>query len=266
MNLRICSLASGSSGNSYVVFTDSTALLVDAGISCKRISEGLSDLGLALSDISGILVTHEHSDHIKGLPVLLKKGLRLYANRETKNGIEDALCISIDPENTVIFNQNGVFQIGDIEITSFSTSHDALNPTAFAFESDGKRICIVTDTGCISPEIKDQIRLADILVLESNHDENVLKMGPYPWFLKQRILSDKGHLSNEAAANVLAEIIAEEKSEKRRIVLLAHLSKENNFPEMALTTVENTLRENGCSPRACIIKVLSRNEVSEIYG
>ena len=123
MNLRICSLASGSSGNSYVVFTDNTALIVDAGISCRRIAEGLGALGLSLSDVSGVLVTHEHSDHIKGLPVLLKKGLRLYANRETKEGIEDALSVNIDPENTVIFSQNGVFRIGDIEITSFSTPH-----------------------------------------------------------------------------------------------------------------------------------------------
>ena len=266
MNLRICSLASGSSGNSYVVFTDNTTLIVDAGISCKRICEGLESLGKSLADVSGILITHEHSDHIKGLPVLLKKNLPLYVNRETKRGIEDALSLEIAPGNTVIFEQNEVFRIGDIEITSFPTSHDALNPTAFAFEADGRRICIVTDTGCVSPEIKDQIRLADILVLESNHDENVLRMGPYPWFLKQRILSEAGHLSNEAAADALAEIVAEEKSEKRRIVLLAHLSRENNFPEMALTTVENTLRENGCSPRACVIKVLSRNEVSEIYG
>ncbi len=170
MNLRICSLASGSSGNSYVVFTESTTLIVDAGISCKRIAEGLEALGRSLADVNGILVTHEHSDHIKGLPVLLKKNLCLYANKETKEGIEDALCINIEPENTVIFNQNDVFEIGDIEITSFSTSHDAANPTAFAFEAEGKRICIVTDTGCISPDIKDQIRLADILVLESNHD------------------------------------------------------------------------------------------------
>ncbi len=267
MNLRICSLASGSSGNCYVISTDETMLLVDAGISCRQVEQRLDyAFGRSLDDIDAVLITHEHSDHIKGLARLLKLKRRLAANRETLDGIIDCLGLESEPENPMIFNNGDTFEIGDIKIDTFSTSHDAANPTGFAFENSGKRICIVTDTGCITDEIYDQMKRSDILVLESNHDENVLRMGPYPWFLKQRILSDRGHLSNETASAALADIIAAEDSQKQRIVLLAHLSKENNFPEMALATMENILRENGCKANSCIIRVLSRNEVSEIYG
>jgi phosphoribosyl 1,2-cyclic phosphodiesterase len=242
-------------------------LLVDAGISCRQVEQRLDyAFGRSLDDIDAVLITHEHSDHIKGLARLLKLKRRLAANRETLDGIIDCLGLEGEPENPMIFNNGDTFEIGDIKIDTFSTSHDAANPTGFAFENSGKRICIVTDTGCITDEIYDQMKRSDILVLESNHDENVLRMGPYPWFLKQRILSDRGHLSNETASAALADIIAGEDSQKQRIVLLAHLSKENNFPEMALATMENILRENGCKANSCIIRVLSRNEVSEIYG
>ena len=265
MNLKICSLASGSSGNCYAVSTDETMLLVDAGISCRQIEKRLDyAFGRCLDDVDAVLITHEHSDHIKGLPQLIKKKKQLAANRETFYGIERALGLAA-PDDRIVFKNGDSFFIGDIEVTSFSTSHDAANPTGFAFENGGTRICIVTDTGCITPAISNQMRLSDILVLESNHDENVLRMGPYPWFLKQRILSDKGHLSNETASQALADIGSSENSERQRIVLLAHLSRENNFPEMALTTMENILRENACRPSACIVRVLSGNEVSEIY-
>mgnify|MGYP002860817980 CR=1 FL=1 len=270
MNLKICSLASGSSGNCYAVSTDETMLLVDAGISCRQIEKRLDyAFGRCLDDVDAVLITHEHSDHIKGLPQLIKKKKQLAANRETFYGIERALGLAA-PDDRIVFKNGDSFFIGDIEVTSFSTSHDAANPTGFAFENGGTRICIVTDTGCITPAISNQMRLSDILVLESNHDENVLRMGPYPWFLKQRILSDEGHLSNEAAANALLRVLKEEKEAagevKSRLVLLAHLSRENNFPEMALATMSNILDAEGFSAGGRVkIRVLSRTEPSPLY-
>lgn len=261
MSFRICSLASGSSGNCYVVGTEDTVLLVDAGLSGKQIKERLEGLGLDISMLSGVLITHEHSDHIKGLSALAKLNIHIYSSEKTKEAINFESPVS----TCTCFELGQSFEIGDIKISTFSTSHDAAEPTGYCLSAEGKTICIVTDTGCISDEIKGFMAKADILVLESNHDENVLKMGHYPWFLKQRILSDKGHLSNETAAYALAEVISSDPSPKHRLVLLAHLSKENNFPEMAQSTMENILREKGCSPKSCSLHVLSRNEVSEIY-
>ena len=261
MSLRICSLASGSSGNCYVIASEDTVLLVDVGISCKQMKERLLDFGRELSEIDAVLITHEHSDHVKGLSALAKLNRRIYASQKTFEAIESQLPEEICKS----FSAGDSFQIGGIRVETFKTSHDAADPVGYSFEADGKTICIVTDTGYVSEEIKTYMAKADILVLESNHDENVLKIGPYPWFLKQRILSDKGHLSNEAAGSALAEIMIEENNTKKRQVLLAHLSKENNFPEMAQATIENILREKACSPKNCILQVLPRNEVSEIY-
>ncbi len=261
MSLRICSLASGSSGNCYVVSTEDTVLLVDAGLSGKQIKDRLCNLDKDIEKLDAVLITHEHTDHIKGLSALSKLNRRLYANKKTF----EAINLELNSENCQCFEVGDSFKIGDILVKSFKTSHDAADPVGYFFEAEGKGICIVTDTGYISEEIKNFISMSDILVLESNHDENVLKMGSYPWFLKQRILSDYGHLSNEAAAKALADVMKKENFSKKRQVLLAHLSKENNFPEMAQTTIENILREEGCSSKNCIVHVLSRNEVSEIY-
>lgn len=261
MSLRICSLASGSSGNCYVVGTEDTVLLVDAGLSGKQIKERLADLDQDINNVNAVLITHEHSDHIKGLSALSKLNRLIFASEKTF----EALNLELDSDLCQSFNPGEQFEIGDILVSTFKTSHDAADPVGYCFESEGKAICIVTDTGYVSEEIKSFISKADILVLEANHDENVLKMGRYPWFLKQRILSDEGHLSNEAAATALAEVMLAENPCKQRQVLLAHLSKENNFPEMAQATLENILRERGCSPKNCTLHILSRNEVSKIY-
>ena len=263
MELAICSLASGSSGNSYVIRSENTAVLVDAGISNRQICAGLSRLGLSADDLGGVLVTHEHSDHIKGIATLMKRcGARLYATELT------AAQLKAGPERLRAVEPGEVFEIGDIEISCFSVSHDAADPVGYSFRNGGSVITVVTDTGCVSEEIKGFMQAADILVLESNHDENMLRMGRYPWFLKQRILSDRGHLSNEAAAIALAEVLEAERGSglKQRIVLLAHLSRENNFPEMALATMENILQEHGFTAgKETRIEVLARNEMSALY-
>ena len=266
MKLAICSLASGSSGNCFLVKTENTAVLVDAGISGRQVEHGLADLGISLKDISAVLITHEHSDHIKGLKVVSKaSGAAVYASRGTFRGIPFAEELL----RTEVFRPGDEFSIGDLAVRSFATSHDAAEPAGFSFRAEDRQISIVTDTGTVTESCLSCVKDADILVLESNHDESVLRMGRYPWFLKQRILSDSGHLSNDAAAGALLRILSEEKAQglqKKRLVLLAHLSKENNFPEMALQTMSNILGAGGFTAGGDLqLRVLSRTEPSPLY-
>ncbi|MBR0139577.1 MAG: MBL fold metallo-hydrolase [Firmicutes bacterium] len=264
MNMAICSLSSGSSGNTYLVLSERTAVLVDAGVSARQIGLRLSGLGLSTEALDAVLITHEHQDHISGLPVLMKKlDVPFYASRGTAEAIRGTM-----PKEPETVAPGEVLQIGDLQVNAFSTSHDAAEPLGFSFRSGGKQISIVTDTGCVTEEIFRNMRGSDILVLESNHDVNILRIGRYPWFLKQRIASDRGHLSNEAAAEALARLIEEERlagTEKDRTVLLAHLSRENNFPEMALATVQNVLEERGVLSRKIRIETLARTETSPLY-
>ena len=265
MNLSICSLASGSSGNSYVIYSEGGALLIDAGISARQICQGLSGLGIEPSSLDAVLVTHEHSDHIKGLPVLAKKtGACLYGTQKTLERIDDKSIFTRHP-----IEAGESFTIADMEVRSFRVSHDAADPVGYSVTCRGSCISVVTDTGVVTPEIPDIMAKSDILVLESNHDESVLRVGSYPWFLKQRILGEKGHLSNDSAAKAVAGVLraeAEEGRRKRRQILLAHLSRENNFPEMALMTMENILEEEGVQAAGITVEVLPRTEISPVYS
>lgn len=266
MNLAICSLASGSSGNSYVIYSEGGCLLIDAGISARQICEGLSRLGLSAEKLDAVLVTHEHSDHIKGLTVLAKKtDACLYGTSATLECIGDG----------VLFKRHSIeagdcFKIADMEVRSFAVSHDAADPVGYSVACSGSVISIVTDTGTVNGEILQTMAESDILVLESNHDESILRVGSYPWFLKQRILGDKGHLSNDSAAKALAVVLKREREEGRlgkRQILLAHLSKENNFPEMALATMENILEEEEVAVGNDIrVEVLPRSQISPVYS
>ena len=264
MNMAICSLSSGSSGNSYLVLSETTALLIDAGVSAKQIGVRLQSLGLSTDMLNAVLITHEHQDHVKALPVLMKKlDVPFLATGGTAEAVRQT-C----PRDFEIIVPGRSFNIGDIEVLPFRVSHDAAEPVGFRFRASQKQISIVTDTGCVTGEIYENMKGSDILVLESNHDENILRIGRYPWFLKQRIISDKGHLSNDAAAEALARLLSEERSsgsEKDRLVLLAHLSRENNFPEMALATVQNVLEEKGVAGRRTRVETLSRTEISPLY-
>lgn len=266
MSLAICSLASGSSGNCYMVRSPGTALLVDAGISARRIRNGLALLNVDPDILKGVLVTHEHSDHISGLRTLTRRGdLQIFANEQTFRGMHlplpEACCRR--------FSTGDSFRVGELEVRTFAVSHDTADPVGYSLSYEGQRITIVTDTGTVTQALIQEIRDADILVLESNHDESILRMGSYPWFLKQRILGEQGHLSNEAAARALAAVLQEETRlgrEKPRRVLLAHLSRENNFPEMAVATMENILEESGCAAgRRTQVVTLSRTEISPVY-
>jgi phosphoribosyl 1,2-cyclic phosphodiesterase len=248
-----------------VVRGGDTFVLVDAGISGRQIRERLARIGLSPSALSAVLVTHGHSDHVKGLAAVLKTtDAAVYANAATarESGTD------IPEDRLQLFETGGSFAIGDLEIVSFPVSHDTADPAGFSFCRGGRQLSIVTDTGTVTPPVMDQIRGADLLVLESNHDENILRMGRYPWFLKQRILGTQGHLSNEAAAKALAQALEEERAEglaRQRTVLLAHLSQENNFPEMALATMSNILEERGLLSAGLKIKALPRTEQSPVY-
>lgn len=240
MGFRYCSLASGSSGNSHYLETPENKLLIDAGLSGKKIQEGLAHIGVDPKTLTGILVTHEHSDHIKGVGILSRRfDLPIYANQGTWEAMEDCLG-KIKPENKKYFETEGTFIINDMSINPFGIHHDAKEPVGFCFYHDSKKVSFVTDTGHVCDKIKAKVKDSDILLIESNHDVNMLRMGSYPWLLKKRVESDYGHISNETAGNLIVDVC----QTKRPIVLLGHLSKENNFPELAIQTVQNILREN----------------------
>ena len=238
MALKFYSFSSSSSGNCYLIKSESTALLVDAGISGKKIIESLDETETPLDHIKGVLVTHEHVDHVKSIRVLSKKlcEAKVYANNKTWSKID---CV-LEEEKMASFVTNEAFEIGDIKVKPFRISHDAIEPVGFTFTCQDKQLSIVTDTGYVTEEIHNHVKDADLLVLESNHDENMLKMGRYPWTVKQRILGKEGHLSNETAGECLCRIL-KEGEEKSRQILLAHLSSENNFPQLAYQTVKNAL-------------------------
>ena len=270
MSLLFRAIASGSSGNSYFVHSGATTLLVDVGISGKRIAEGLAEADLDIKAVDGILITHEHSDHIKSLGVIQRKAPRalVYSNAGTFACIAD----QIEEGRHALFTTGEDFTIGDITVHPFPVSHDAAEPVGYTFTQAGSepnKVAIVMDTGHITDEIYEAVCDADIIALEANHDENVLMVGRYPYYVKRRILSDMGHLCNEAAAAFMCRILTEQ--EKRPVFLLAHLSRENNTPDMALITVRNALEEAAVfdgrsdSLEDLVLEVALRDRPSRIF-
>jgi phosphoribosyl 1,2-cyclic phosphodiesterase len=264
MGFRFCSLASGSSGNCQYIATEEFRVLLDVGLAGKRIVQGLESIGENAEKINGILVTHEHSDHIKGIGILSRRfNIPIYANTKTWEVMRNKIGV-VQEENIRYFETGKPFEIGDISIKAFPISHDAVEPVAFSFHHDKAKISIATDLGYVSDEIKEEIQDADFLVLESNHDVNMLKMGSYPWYLKKRILGDHGHISNDTAGSVLADMV--ESNGSLRHVLLAHLSKENNFPELAFETVKEILTARKIKVGMDInIDLTYRDRVSKVY-
>lgn len=249
MGLRFCSFASGSTGNCYLLKTENTNLLVDVGIAGKRVIEGLSSCAVKPEQIDGILVTHEHTDHIKSLRMIAKKAVngKIYTSEGTAYSVNEKLPMLADKIR--ITDTAASFKVGDIEVEAFSLSHDAEDPVGFSINSGGKRVTIITDTGVATKQMLSIAAKSDLLVLEANHEVNILHCSSYPYELKRRILSDHGHLSNDAAAEFIYEVDkfrknggGENKSEKQKI-LLAHLSKENNSPMQAMLTIKNRLFE-----------------------
>ena len=222
--MEFYTLASSSAGNAALVCHNDTHLLIDAGISCRRITQSLAALDLTLDDLDGILITHEHIDHVRGLVTLAKKcPALLYATFGT------AAAIQYPEPRLRAFAAGKEFTIKDLHVRSFRTSHDAKESVGYRIESDAGSLAVLTDTGFVTDEAHDVALGADMLLLESNHDVVMLKNGGYPYYLKQRILSEYGHLSNDAAAEFAIECVRAGTSD----ILLAHLSDENNSPASA---------------------------------
>lgn len=237
--MKFCSLFSGSSGNSIFIASNETRILIDAGLPGKSIEAALKEISEEPKDIDGIFITHEHSDHIKGVGVLSRKyNIPVYANEKTWESMQ-GLIGNIKDHNIRIIDKKSL-NIKDMDIITYNIPHDAASPLGYAVYAGGKKACVATDLGNFTEEVKSNIKDADILLLESNHDVEMLKFGPYPYVLKRRILSDIGHLSNEACGNAIVEIM----TEKPKRVILGHLSNTNNYPDLAYQTVINILNDN----------------------
>lgn len=239
--MRLCSIASGSSGNCIYVGSETTHLLVDVGISGKRTESGLEELGLTGRDIDGILITHEHADHIQGLGVIARKyEIPVYATAGTLGEIKK-LCATdkggglgrIDCGLFHEVREDVKFTIKDLTVNPMHISHDAAQPVGYRISYGHKRVAVCTDLGIYNEYTVECLKGMDAMLLESNHDVNMLQVGPYPYYLKQRILGDRGHLSNENSGRLLCRIL----HDKLKTVFLGHLSKENNLPELAYESV-----------------------------
>jgi phosphoribosyl 1,2-cyclic phosphodiesterase len=233
-------LGSGSGGNCTLVASERTRVLVDAGFSYKEIQRRLRKIGEDLSRIDAVLVTHEHSDHVAGLPTLTRKGRHpIFLTRLT----ERALDWGEATPRIELFQAGERLVVGDFEIDSFTIPHDAIDPVAFCFRAQGLKLGVVTDLGYMPESVKQQIRGCQLLVLESNHDLDMLKVGPYPWFVKQRVMSRVGHLSNHA----VSEFLTEDYDRGSQVLVLAHLSEQNNHPVIARLTAAQALEAAGAA-------------------
>lgn len=262
--MKLCSIASGSSGNCIYVGTDSTHILVDAGISGKRTNLGLQQLGVDCSMLDGILITHEHIDHIQGLGVLARKyKIPIYATKGTMEGILRTTKIGdISATLFVEIQAEQTFIIKDIQCCPVTTSHDAAEPVAYRLASGNKKIGIATDLGTYNEQIVEHFRGVNALFLEANHDVNMLQVGPYPYHLKQRVSGNRGHLSNEMAGRLLTCLF----HDNMQAVILGHLSEENNMPELAYETVrlELLMGKNEYDTKGFSLKVAKKSENSEL--
>lgn len=240
--VRLTILGSGSSGNCSYLEANETRILIDAGFSLRQIRQRLATIGRAPENLTGILVTHEHSDHIQGLAIIAQKlDVPVYCNRPTRDAIEYQLGSKI---NSRLFATGSGFALGDVQVESFSVPHDAQDPVGFLIQTDGGNLGFLTDLGHATKLVLERVRLANVLVLEANHDVRMLQECPHrPWSLKQRILSRHGHLSNEAAAEVAEQIVSAE----LRHVYLGHLSRECNQPELARKVVDGRLKQIGAT-------------------
>lgn len=236
--LAVVSLASGSTGNATFIHCGHQNILIDAGISFRRIDKGLRALGYTIYDLDGVFITHEHSDHISAIPMLLKKtDLPIYTTKGTWQAIGEK--VSAYEHRFIQLCRRNV--IGNIAVNPFSISHDAANPVGYTICGQGKKITLATDLGFITDEVRMAMDDSDILILEANHDVEMLRYGPYPLALQNRVLSNRGHLSNECAGWALVNM----RRPSGIQVILAHRSQQNNTPQLALATVTEIVRDNG---------------------
>lgn len=262
--MRMMSIASGSSGNCIYVGSDNTHILIDAGVSRKKILEGLQAADLSIHDISAVFVTHEHSDHIKGLGVLTRKDqVPVYSTQGTIDGIFAAgtlgelpkdLFQTIEPDTDIC--------IEDLQVHAFRVSHDAKEPVAYTVSCGEKKAGVITDLGFYDDYIVENLTGSQAMLVEANHDVNLLQVGSYPYYLKQRILGKKGHLSNEVSGRLISDLL----NDNMHSIMLGHLSKENNYDKLAFETVrlEIDMSENSYKAKDFDIEVAKRSEPSRI--
>ena len=254
------SLSSSSSGNCLLVSSDNCNILIDVGISMKKINTELEKINLSLNDINAILITHEHIDHCKSISIINKKySIPIYANKDTwyaLNNIYDN--INEDSKNYII--DNTPFSIGDLQIKAFSTSHDCANSCGYAVFKGDKKISIATDMGYVSDDVFEAISDSDFTFLESNYETSMLESGNYPYSLKKRISSNIGHLSNSQCSNAIAKLYKTNSNN----FMLGHLSRENNFPDLAIKTVYSTLQEEKIDLNNITVNVAEKDCLSNI--
>ena len=263
MELRFSPLFSGSSGNAIYVGCDDAQLLVDAGMSGSRVTAELERVGVNPRALNAILVTHEHADHIKGIGILSRKfDLPIYATEGTWQGMYNKIG-PIAEKNRIIFEPGQDFFVGSLDITPFATPHDANQSVGYTFQVDGSKLAIATDLGCVKESWLKHVIGSDAVILESNYDPDMLTAGPYPYELKKRIRSTHGHLSNNDAGNVAVKLVQEGAQQ----IILGHLSKENNFPELAMGSCELSLQMAGIEPhRDVMLFVAKRDETTGMFS
>ena len=264
MKIKFISLASGSSGNCYYLGTDNYGIMIDAGIGIRTIKKTLKEVSLSLESVRAIFVTHDHADHIKAVGCLGEKyNIPVYSTRKVHEGINRSYCMTEKLSSCVHYiEKNTSIAIEDFTISAFEVPHDGTDNVGYCIEAGGKIFSFLTDLGHITPVAAEYICKANYLVLEANYDEEMLKMGPYPEYLKKRISGPNGHMSN----NATAEFLAENFTECMKYIWLCHLSKDNNHPELAYKTVEWKLRSKGIIPGKDVqVVALKRSIPSELY-
>ena len=245
--LRFISFGSGSSGNCYYLATATDGLMIDIGVGLRTLKKNCRDYGIQLASVKHLLVTHDHADHIKSVGSFsYDYHLPVYATKAVHTGIDHNYCITrkVADEMKKCITVGDTFTLGEFKVRPFAVPHDASENVGYEIEVEGVTFVIITDAGSVTDEMKETIARADYLVIEANHDEEMVENGPYPAFLKKRILSASGHMSNK----VCGQLIAENMTEKLKHVWLCHLSEENNHPELARKTVEAIMRSYGIIP------------------
>ena len=260
--LQFCSLYSGSSGNSFLIKSDNTAILVDSGVSSKKITEALDFANVSINNIEAILVTHEHIDHVRSVGMLSAKyNIPVYANSKTWDSLDNEKS-KISNLNKKTFNMLENFEIGDLKIFPFRIPHDAADPCGFSIYNCSQKISIATDLGHIDTETLKHLENSSSVLLEANYDPEILKFSSYPYILKRRIAGPNGHLSNNMSGDAICQLIHSGLQQ----ALLVHLSKQNNFPELAHKTVEEVLTFNNCDPMCINLFIAPRNNPSEMLN
>lgn len=263
--LRFISFGSGSCGNCYYLFTDTEGLLIDAGIGIRTLKKYFHDYGRSIADVGNILVTHDHADHVKSVGYLSQDyGIPVYATDDVHRGIAENYCVRKKvPSCNVRFICKGTpFSLGQFSITPFNVPHDSRDNVGYKIVCEGITFCLITDAGHVTEEMAGNISEADYLVIEANHDVEMLLNGAYPPYLKRRVSGPDGHLSNVACA----EAVAANSTSRLKHVWLCHLSQENNHPELARKTVEMVFEERGFKPRdSFMLEVLKRKNPTGVF-